>query len=156
MLIRTKLLLFAVLTVVGIGVVGGVSLSGMRLIQKDLHILTEQSTPYQLKTIELQRSMQEHTSNLLRVALASDTAEFAAAQAASTASEADVAQRSGELKALANGMPVGEVKLDGLSGLGQAIVTNTDGRLKAEQAAKVADEATIGTKCSTDGICTTK
>ncbi|HMX23438.1 MAG TPA: hypothetical protein PKA11_10740, partial [Accumulibacter sp.] len=129
------------MTVVGIGVVGGVSLSGMRLIQKDLHILTEQSTPYQLKTIELQRSMQEHTSNLLRVALASDTAEFAAAQAASTASEADVAQRSGELKALANGMPVGDINLDGLSGLGRAIVANTDGRLKAEQAAKAADEA---------------
>ena len=141
MLIRTKLLLFAALTVVGIGVVGGVSLSGMRLIQKDLHILTEQSTPYQLKTIELQRSMQEHTSNLLRVALASDTAEFAAAQTASTASEADVAQRSGELKALANGMPVGDINLDGLSGLGRAIVANTDGRLKAEQAAKAADEA---------------
>lgn len=141
MLIRTKLLLFAALTIVGIGVVGGVSLSGMRLIQGDLHVLTEQSTPYQLKTIELQRSMQEHTSNLLRVALATDAAEFAEAQEVSAISEAEVVQRSGDLKLLAHGMAVGDVKLEGLSGLGREIVANTDSRLKAEQAAKVADES---------------
>lgn len=141
MTIRKKLMLFAVLTITGIAVIGGVSLVGMRFIQGKLHVLTERSTPFQLKTIELQRTMQEHTSNLLKVAFATNATEFAAAQEETRKSEAEVTQRAGDLKALMDSGSAGTVKVEGLAELAREIVATTDLRLKAEAAAKVADNS---------------
>lgn len=141
MTIRKKLLLFAILTITGIAVIGGVSLVGMRIIQGKLHLLTERSTPYQLKTIELQRTMQEHTSNLLKVALATNDAEFAAAQEATKKSEAEVAQRADDLKTLMDGASANTIKVEGMATLAREIISTTEGRIKAEQAAKAADSA---------------
>jgi len=139
--IRSKLLLFALLTIVGITVIGGVSLVGMRFIQGKLQVLTERSTPYQLKTIELQRTMQEHTSNLLKVTLATDASEFTAAEKATQDSETELAQRASDLRALAGTDSTGLFKVDGLSELARQIIANTGSRLTAEQAARAADGA---------------
>ena len=66
MSIKTKLFLNMALMIVGILVIGGFSLAGMQFVKGKLSVLTEQSTPYQLKLIELQRSLQEHTSSLVK------------------------------------------------------------------------------------------
>ncbi|HQC80975.1 MAG TPA: HAMP domain-containing protein, partial [Accumulibacter sp.] len=141
MKIRTKLHLFALLTIAGIAVIGGISLVGMLFIQGKLHVLTERSTPYQLKTIELQRAMQEHTSNLLQVTFATNSAELLAAREASEKSENELTQRARDLRTLTESESTNTVKVDGLTELAREIIANSDGRLKAEEAAKAADMA---------------
>src|SRR5512134_3334558 len=76
MTIKKKLYLNIVLTAATIALIVGFSLIGMWFVRSNLTTLTERSTPYQLKTIELQRSLQEHTANLLKVSSSASTEEF--------------------------------------------------------------------------------
>jgi len=47
---------------------------GIKFIQKNIFALTQKSTPYQIKTLDNQRALQAHASNLLKLA-GSETAE---------------------------------------------------------------------------------
>jgi len=80
MTIKGKLYLIMAVTVVGILAIGGSSLIGMNVVKSKLNVLTEKSTPYQLKTIELQRAVQEHTSGLVKLSTSQTSAEFATAR----------------------------------------------------------------------------
>ncbi|HQO28945.1 MAG TPA: ATP-binding protein, partial [Accumulibacter sp.] len=72
--IRRKLLLSGVVTLLGIALITSVSLFGMRLVADQLLDLIENTTPQQLRSLELQRSFQEHVTNLLKLSNA-ETAE---------------------------------------------------------------------------------
>ncbi|GAB4302784.1 MAG: hypothetical protein Fur0034_17990 [Desulfuromonadia bacterium] len=78
MTIRTKLFTAMLVTVSGIIVIAGFSLGGMRFVRGKLDLLTEKSTPYQLKTIELQRGGQEHMANLMKLIGATSEQEASA------------------------------------------------------------------------------
>ncbi|HNI73135.1 MAG TPA: HAMP domain-containing protein, partial [Accumulibacter sp.] len=89
MTIRRKLFLSGTVTLLGLATITGVSLLGMRLVEDQLLALIEHTTPQQLRSLELQRNLQEHVSNLLKVVaaespgdlqIAADDAEKSAAE----------------------------------------------------------------------------
>jgi len=70
MTIRKKLLLNTIVAVVGIIIVGATCCIGLKILQERIYSLTEISTPFQLKTVELTKSLQEHTVILYEVSSA--------------------------------------------------------------------------------------
>jgi len=143
MTIKNKLIINAVLVLAGIAVIGGVSLLGMKFVQGKLFVLTERSTPFQLKTIELQRSLQEHTSNLLEVAFSASAADLKNAKANAERTLTVLQRVSGELDALkANSAEGGgSEKSERMQKLTAEMFATTEERLKSEESAKVADQA---------------
>jgi len=81
MTIKRKLIAYLIQTCVGIIAIGAASLVGVKFVQSKLTVLTEKSTPYQVKTLELQGAVQEHTANLLRVSVAAGKSDFDKASA---------------------------------------------------------------------------
>jgi signal transduction histidine kinase/DNA-binding response OmpR family regulator len=100
MKIRTKLLASAAITALGIAVIAAVSLLGMRFVERKLTTLAERSAPYQLKTIDLQRALHEHTANLHKLATIATAEEFAVAKREAQASAAESSQLARELDSL--------------------------------------------------------
>jgi methyl-accepting chemotaxis protein len=70
MTLRKKLFFSTLVTVLGILVIGGSSLVGLYYVREKINALTESSTPFQIKTIELTKAFQEQTSHLLRISSA--------------------------------------------------------------------------------------
>lgn len=143
MTIKRKLFFNTLLTLAGIAIIGGVSLIGMTFVQGKLFVLTERSTPFQLKTIEMQRSLQEHTSNLLEVAFSASSADLKNARANAERTLADIQRVRGELDTLkGKGTDgTGSDNADRLDSLTRDMFTTTEQRLKAEESAKVADQS---------------
>lgn len=137
MKVKSKLFLNMLITVSGIAVIAGSSLVGMTFVQKNLTQLTERSTPFQLKTIDLQRTLQEHTANLLKIGTATTAAEMKAAEDEAGKSLAEVQRLASELSALKGG--TGESgKTDELVAITRDMVSTTHERLQAEDGAMAA------------------
>ena len=77
MTIRRKLLLNTIITILGIIVIGGTCYVGLEVLKKKIYSLTEVSTPFQLKTFELTKALQDHTIILYEISNA-ETEENAA------------------------------------------------------------------------------
>ncbi len=140
MKIRSKLFLNIGVTAVGIAIIAGVGYLGMQFVQGKLARLVERSTPYQLKTIELQRALQEQTANLLKVSTASSQADFSSAKADALKTLEEVTRIDGELAALkadgARTSGVGE-----LAALTGDLAKTTADRLSAEEGARAVGTA---------------
>lgn len=139
MTIRFKLNANMALTAIGILVIAGFSLSGMKFVQNKLHVLTEKSTPYQLKTIALQRSLQEHIANLLKASAATTDAEINQLRDETTKSLDDVRKMSAEVSALKGGGE-DDSKLKDLEKISSDIIATVAERIKAETAGKAAHD----------------
>lgn len=81
MSIKTKLILNVVLITTVIGILFATSFMGMGSIKTKLSYLTEKSTPFQLRTVELQRAIQSATSDFIKVGAARSRQEFATSKA---------------------------------------------------------------------------
>jgi methyl-accepting chemotaxis protein len=80
MKIKTKLFL-NVAIVAGISVtISATSYVGMTFIKEKLSFLTEKSTPFQIRTLELQRASQGAAADLIKVSVARTKTEFAASK----------------------------------------------------------------------------
>jgi len=100
MTLKQKLIANAAVTSCGIAVIACISLVGMQSVRQKLHVLTEQSTPYQLQVYEHQRLLQEHIATLLRFGLAATTQEHATTSQQAAKSLSDVEKASEALSAL--------------------------------------------------------
>lgn len=140
MTIKTKLICNALLTLAGVAVIGAVSLVGMKFVQGKLFILTERSTPFQLKTIEMQRSLQEHTANLSEVSFAANVNSLASARTNAERTLSDLHKVGGELAALKGKEEAGQAEVERLEGLTRDVFATTQARLKAEEGARQADQ----------------
>lgn len=140
MTIKMKLATNAIVTAIGIIVIAGFSLSGMKFVQGKLHVLTEKSTPYQLKTIALQRSLQEHISNLLKITVAANETELGQIREEAMRSLEEVRKVSEEVAALKGGGGGGE-KLQELEKITADMISTVGERVKADAAGKAADVA---------------
>ncbi len=138
MSIKGKLYLIMAVTVVGILAIGGSSLIGMNFVKGKLNVLTERSTPYQLKTIELQRAVQEHTSGLMKLAAAQTTADFATIKTEVEKSQEGVTTISRDLASFTGANSASGVEQ--LAAITRDMVTVTESRLKAEDAGRKADQ----------------
>ena len=137
MTIRTKLNANMIIVAIGIIVIAGFSLSGMKFVQNKLHVLTERSTPYQLKTIALQRSLQEHISNLLKATAASSEAEIRQLREEAGKSLEETRKTSVEVAAL-KGDRSESAKLEELEKISTDIISTVTERIRAEAAGKAA------------------
>ena len=76
MTIRTKLSLNVILVFIVITAVAMTGFFGMSFIKSKLSYLTEKSTPFQLRTVELQRAVQATTSDFIKIAASATRQEF--------------------------------------------------------------------------------
>jgi methyl-accepting chemotaxis protein len=120
MKVRVKLYLCAFVGLAGLAVVGVFSLLGMKYVGGQISQLTEKSTPVQLKTIDFQRALQEHTSNLLRIQVAESREDFDKAGKEADASLAEVRKVAADLDALKGGASGGGSAVSQVEALAEA------------------------------------
>jgi methyl-accepting chemotaxis protein len=138
MTIRTKLLfnLGVVLTVVA--ALAATGIIGMGLVKSTLYHLTEQSTPFQTRSMEFQRAMQSAITDLVKVNASKSREEYKAYRAEAEKSLTEVKNTQELLEALSGG-----TKIEAYSEL-QKIVSKlfevTEKRIRAEEEAAAADK----------------
>ena len=71
-----------------------------RLIKSSLYELTQKTTPYQIKALNLQRAIQSHSSELVRVSASTTGEEFTKISATIPASLANLKKAQGDLAKL--------------------------------------------------------
>lgn len=138
MTIKQKLYLIGAVTAVGIIAIGGSSLMGMNFVKGKLNVLTQRSTPYQLKTIELQRAVQEHTSGLTKLAVVQSAAELGAVKGEIEKSQQSVTELAKDLASFTGADSAAGV--EPLKAITTDLVAATDSRLKAAEAGRKADQ----------------
>ncbi len=136
MTIKSKLTL-NVVTVLGVIVaVVLASVIGMGFVKSRLYDLTEKSTPFQTRSMELQRSIHAATADLVKVGSAINPAELKTYQQEAESSLDQVKKAQGAVEALS------DKKLEAygqLNGEAQQLFTVTGQRLKIEAEAVGAD-----------------
>lgn len=100
MKIKSKLALNSLTILILMAVIGAAAIIGIKFIQKNIFVLTQKSTPYQIKTFNHQRALQAHASNLLKVAASDSIEEFKQNVAKSTESLAEEIKAAEELTKL--------------------------------------------------------
>jgi signal transduction histidine kinase/DNA-binding response OmpR family regulator len=145
MKIKSKLFVSGAITVIGIAVILGVSLVGMRLVERNLAILTERSTPQQLKSIELQRSLQEYAAALLKLPTVQTVGDLSAATSEAEKSASDVSRLESELEAFTGPRSANDEVTELLRAITSEALDATAERLQVEDATRAAD-ATVKTR----------
>ena len=137
MTIKKKLYINMLTTIVAIVSIAGFSMVGIKFLQNNISKLTEQSTPYQLKTVELQRALQEHTSNLLKIYSSDNISDFNSYKAEVGKTFNDVLKISKELSAFKGGADVtaGGIEINELSAITDEMLKTVRERLDAEESA---------------------
>ncbi|MBI5142621.1 MAG: methyl-accepting chemotaxis protein [Nitrospirae bacterium] len=139
MTIKTKLTLNVLTIILAVAAVAMTSIVGMGFVKEKLFYLTQRSTPYQLKTLELQKAMQSAASDLVEVSMARNRDEFNTARAASVKSLESVKSAQESLESLASDerdASYPELKL-----IANELYSVTDRRLMAEDEAEAAQKA---------------
>ncbi len=77
MTIKTKLALNTIAVFIAMVIIVMTAIVGTRLIKGHINELTQRTAPYQIKALNLQRSLQYHTTNLLSISSASSSGEYA-------------------------------------------------------------------------------
>ncbi len=140
MTIKKKLVLNIIVIIAGFAVIITFSLLGMKFVQRNLSTLTEHSTPYQLKMVELQKVFQEHTSNLLKVTTSATLSDFNTSKTEAERSIAGAERVSRELAAFKSESASTNNELQELSHTTRDIIRITEERLKTEAGAKTAND----------------
>ena len=98
MTIKTKLTLNVLIVCITIGAVAAAGITGMLFIKSKLLYLTEQSSPFQMRTVEFQRALQGVTTGLVKVSACRNRQEFDAAKAEADKSLAEVQAPKSDLR----------------------------------------------------------
>ncbi|RJQ44939.1 MAG: methyl-accepting chemotaxis protein [Nitrospiraceae bacterium] len=140
MTIKKKLYLNMIAGISGLAMIAGFSLIGMKFVQGNLFRLTERSTPYQLKTIDLQKSLQEHTSNLMKIASAHSLSDYTSYKSEAEKTMENIRKASEDLAAFKGGSEGGNtINITELSEITDKMAATTGERLTAEEEAVNAD-----------------
>ncbi len=129
MTIRTKLILNATVVVVIVAIYAAVGITGLGLIRGKVGYLLRNSTPFQIRTTELQRALQACVADLVKVSVASSPDEFARFTALSSRSLEEV-RGAEEALSLLSGKKRGLATE--LSDMSDQVVAITEKRLRAE------------------------
>jgi len=131
MTIRRKLILNIIGSIIMVAAVSGTSLFGMRFIRDRLGYLTTRSTPYQVRTAELQRFIQGASADLIKAGSAHTRAEYDAAHKDAERSLSEVKRSQGALNDLGGTDTISA--FDDLNNIGTELFGVTEARLTAEQ-----------------------
>lgn len=142
MTIKTKLTLNIAIVLVVVAAVSVTSIIGTNKIKTKLVYLTERSTPYQMRTIEFQKAIQEVTSGLIRISFSRTMEEYTAylAECEKTLKAVEGTQKN--LEALS-----GDTKISAyqeLEGIAAELFEITHDRLEAEHDAEKVKEIIKG------------
>ncbi|NTV15331.1 MAG: methyl-accepting chemotaxis protein [Desulfobulbaceae bacterium] len=100
MTIKTKLTLNLAIVLVIIMAVSATSIIGMSFVRNKLSYLTERSTPFQMRTVELQLALEAASATLTKVGAATSMQEYQIARSATDKALADVVKAEEALAAL--------------------------------------------------------
>lgn len=139
MTIRTKLIFSLVGAILMIATVSGTSLFGMRFIRDRLSYLTTRSTPYQIRTAEMQRAIEGAAADLIKTGSARSKAEYASSRGDAEKSIAEVKRAQDALNDLGGTEKVGAY--EDLSSIGTELFGATEARITAEAELKEAATA---------------
>ncbi|RJQ50390.1 MAG: methyl-accepting chemotaxis protein [Nitrospiraceae bacterium] len=131
MKIKNKMLINVLSTMGALVFIVVFSLLGMKYVQGNLSRLTESSTPYQIKTIELQRAFQEHISNLLKVTSSATLADFSSSKSDAEKSLNEAEKTFEELSAF-KGEKKENSEIGDLTSITNNIISITEMRIRAE------------------------
>jgi len=137
MTIKKKLYINMIVIASGFAILGGLSLIGMKFVQRNLYVLTEQSTPYQLKTLELHKTLQEHISNLLKVAYSNTMEDLSSSKSKAEKSVGKVEKAVQSLSALKGNGSSEDIK--DLADITATMFNAIEKRIKAEESTRVID-----------------
>ncbi len=107
MTIKSKLTLNVVIVLVVIATVVLASVVGMGFVKGKLLDLTEKSTPFQMRTMELQRAIHAATASLVKVGVSSSPAELKTHLSETEASLDQVKKAQDAVEALSGGKRIG-------------------------------------------------
>ena len=143
MTIKGKLGLNIFTVLAAIAVVAVTSILSMSAITGKLSYLTEHSTPYQLRTVELQKAVEGATVCLIKVGLAKDIEEYRGYRADTEKALAVVKKAQEAVEAVFGGSD--STAYQDLTKLSSSLYNTTEDRIKAESNAAAANAA-IGQK----------
>lgn len=135
--IKAKLIANVLVTAAIIAALSAASFFSMRFLQGKLSYLTEQSTPFQIRTIELQRELQGAVSALLELNSAGTMAELKRSKAAADKKLARVTAAQQQLEQQHNATPGLAGELDRAA---QQLFAATEARITSGDAARRANE----------------
>ncbi len=139
MTIKTKLTLNVLAVIVGICAVAVTSVAGMKFIKDKLVYLTEQSTPFQTRSLEFQRAIQSTSASLIKVSASNSKEEYKIYRSEAEGSISEVRKAQFMLEAISQDVKTGTYQeLNRISGvLFQAV----EARISAEAEAVHANKA---------------
>jgi len=135
--IKAKLIANVLVTAAIIAALSAASFFSMRFLQGKLSYLTEQSTPFQIRTIELQRELQGAVSALLELNGAGTMAELKRSKAAAEKKLASVVAAQQLLEQQHNAVPG---LAEELGQTAQQLFAATEARITSGDAARTANE----------------
>ncbi len=136
MTIKTKLTLNVLIVLVIAVAVAAASFVAMGFVRSKLFDLTERSTPFQMRTLELQRALQGSIADLVKVGAAKSMEEYRLYRAEAQRSLGEVKEAQNALTALSGS---GEGGTHGeLHRIAQELLDATERRLRAEEEAAAA------------------
>ena len=146
MTLRGKLTVNAAVTVAAVLVVGVASLIGFYNVKGRIRAVTDDSTPYQLKTLEFTKLLQEHAAALLAAGNASGQAELAGKERELKATLGSLRVLTAEIGALNRRPGIAEMDrtVGEVEGLTREVVASAEERVRAEdRAAGMVKEAKV-------------
>src|SRR5208337_4592018 len=121
--------------------IGATAVVGIRFIQNKIFEVTQKSTPYQIRVFNLQRALQSHSSNLLKVASSGSAEEFKKNSASATESLNEEIQAADEVSKLSGGESSSNNQISDVT---KSIMQITEKRLALEQSTTSSMEALRG------------
>lgn len=136
MTIRNRLVLNILIILIGVGGVTAVSITGMNFIHAQFNHLVEQSTPFQIKSLELQQAAQKSADGLIKVSSSRKLQEMKAAREEASAALQEAQRIQETMKTLSSRS---DIRVhEELQKAGQELYQITESRLKAEEEAEKA------------------
>lgn len=133
MTIKGKLTWNIVIVIAIVIAVSVTSIVGMEFVKSKLFYLTQQSTPYQVRTLELQRAIQSSTASLTKVSVAKTSEEY---QNFRKEAESAISEVKATQEALQSLMGGGKIEVyEELLKVANEVFKITEERLRVEQEA---------------------
>ncbi|RNC70418.1 MAG: methyl-accepting chemotaxis protein [Desulfuromonadales bacterium] len=129
MTITTKLRLNAFIVAAVVCVLAGTGIISLGIVKEKLSYLIQTSTPFQVRTTELQQKLQEAVASLVKLSVAANAQDFSKARAALDEALTEVKKSQDALESLSGQRSEISGELSRIAG---QIVAVTEKRLKAE------------------------
>ena len=139
MTIKTKLTLNIAIVLAIVCAVVITSIVGMGFTKSKLTYLTERSTPFQVRTLEFQKAIQNATTALIQVSSSKNLQEYKSNHEEAQKALSDVKASQENLQAISGDADTAVYKE--LKDIADEIFTTTEGRLNAELSVLSADKA---------------